>query len=71
MDDGPTRRCSMAMFCGRTGLLILMTGYALFGALLFKALEGGNENEVSAHVKRSREDCLRELWLITGQCQFF
>ncbi|XP_015837866.1 uncharacterized protein LOC103313893 isoform X3 [Tribolium castaneum] len=65
MDEGGGRRCSTAIFCGRTGLLVLMTGYAFVGALLFKALEGGNDGDVPAHVQRSREDCLRELWLIT------
>ncbi|XP_063916022.1 TWiK family of potassium channels protein 7-like [Zophobas morio] len=65
MEDGGGRRCTTAIFCGRTGLLVLMTGYAFLGALLFKSLEGGNEGDVPVHVQRSREDCLRELWLIT------
>ncbi|KAH0808330.1 hypothetical protein GEV33_014459 [Tenebrio molitor] len=65
MEENGARRCTTAMFCGRTGLLVLMTGYAFLGALLFKALEGGNDGDVPVHVQRSREDCLRELWLIT------
>jgi hypothetical protein len=66
MEENGARRCTTAMFCGRTGLLVLMTGYAFLGALLFKALEGGNDGDVPVHVQRSSDDCLRELWLITG-----
>lgn len=53
------------MFCGKTSLFVLMTGYALFGAVLFKFLEGGNESHHVADFHRSREDCLKELWIIT------
>lgn len=68
MEEPETRRrCSMAFFCGRTGLLILMTGYALLGAVLFKTIEGGIESNVPHHIQKNREDCLRELWLITGK----
>ncbi|XP_049826302.1 potassium channel subfamily K member 18 [Aethina tumida] len=61
----PNRRCTTAVFCGKTGLLVLVTGYALLGALLFKTLEEGVEGDGVNHVQKSREDCLRELWLIT------
>ncbi|XP_066137426.1 potassium channel subfamily K member 18-like [Euwallacea fornicatus] len=64
-DSSNTRKCSLAMFCGRTSLFVLMTGYALFGALLFKFLESGVENHQVADFQRSREDCLKELWIIT------
>ncbi|KAK5641631.1 hypothetical protein RI129_010178 [Pyrocoelia pectoralis] len=61
------RKCASltALLCGRTGLLVLVSGYALLGALLFKTLEGGDEGNLPFHIQRSREDCLRELWLIT------
>lgn len=65
-DNSSARKCSLAMFCGKTSLFVLMTGYALFGALLFKFLEGGVENHQVADFQRSREDCLKELWIITG-----
>lgn len=65
-EESGSRKCSAAMFCSRTGLFVLMTVYALLGALLFKALEGGEESSVPTHVQKSREDCLKELWLITG-----
>ncbi|KAF5277159.1 hypothetical protein FQR65_LT03865 [Abscondita terminalis] len=63
------RKCASltALLCGRTGLLVLVSGYALLGALLFKTLEGGDEGNLPFHIQRSREDCLRELWLITEE----
>lgn len=68
MEEPETRRrCTLAFFCGRTGLLILMTGYALLGAVLFKTIEGDVDGYVPPHIQRSREDCLKELWLITGK----
>lgn len=60
------RRCVVTMLCGRTSLLVLMTGYTLLGAVLFKLIEGEDEEEVPIDFQRSREDCLKELWLITG-----
>ncbi|XP_018321734.1 uncharacterized protein LOC108734605 [Agrilus planipennis] len=75
------RRCGAAIVsfvCGRTGLLILVTGYAFFGAILFRTLESGSaplSSDLDAvagtstapvqQIQQSREDCLRELWLIT------
>ncbi|XP_076250379.1 potassium channel subfamily K member 18-like [Rhynchophorus ferrugineus] len=63
--ESTSKRCSIAMFCGKTSLFVLMVGYALFGALLFKFLEGGNEDHHEADFQKTREDCLRELWIIT------
>lgn len=65
---GGGRRCTTwtALFCGRIGLLVLVSGYAVLGAFLFKTLEGGNNENPTVHIQRNREDCLRELWLITG-----
>lgn len=63
--------CVTRIFCNRTGLLVLVAGYALMGALLFKTLEGGLDSPAHSHpapqIQKSREDCLRELWLITGE----
>lgn len=61
------RRCMQMLFCNRTSLLIIMIGYAFFGAILFKTLEDGDDGPIPINVQRSREDCLRELWLITGE----
>lgn len=70
MDDNSsmsaTRRCIVAILCGRVSLFLLMTGYALFGAILFKAIEGGEEQSTPVDFQKNREECLRELWLITG-----
>nr|CAI5865822.1 unnamed protein product [Callosobruchus analis] len=62
-----TRKCITAILCGRTSLFVLMTGYALLGALIFKAIEGGGEEHPPVDFQKSREDCLKELWLITGE----
>ncbi|KAF7278783.1 hypothetical protein GWI33_008014 [Rhynchophorus ferrugineus] len=67
--ESTSKRCSIAMFCGKTSLFVLMVGYALFGALLFKFLEGGNEDHHEADFQKTREDCLRELWIITGNVE--
>lgn len=69
MEEDEDKRCRpIGMFlCGRTGLFLLVIGYAFLGALIFKTLEGGNVDNVPVHIQRSREDCLRELWLITGR----
>ncbi|XP_019761105.1 uncharacterized protein LOC109538342 isoform X2 [Dendroctonus ponderosae] len=65
LENASSKKCTLAMFCGKTSLFVLMTGYALFGALLFKFLEGGGESRPVADFHRSREDCLKELWTIT------
>ncbi|GJQ73721.1 hypothetical protein Trydic_g14055 [Trypoxylus dichotomus] len=68
MEEEENNRCRpIGIFlCGRIGLFVLVIGYAFLGALIFKTLEGGNVENVPVHIQRSREDCLRELWLITG-----
>ncbi|KAL1494975.1 hypothetical protein ABEB36_010473 [Hypothenemus hampei] len=65
VDLSNTKKCSLSMFCGRTTLCLFMTGYALLGALLFKFVEGDHERPFVADFQRSREDCLKELWIIT------
>lgn len=61
------RRCVQSLFWNRSSLLVIMIAYAFFGAILFKTLEGDEEGPMPVNVQRSREDCLRELWLITGE----
>ncbi|KAL3273868.1 hypothetical protein HHI36_015294 [Cryptolaemus montrouzieri] len=66
-EGGNSRSTTMGVLCGRTGLLIIMTGYAVFGALIFKAIESSEStNATPIVVQKSREDCLKELWLITA-----
>ncbi|KAK3910472.1 hypothetical protein KUF71_020286 [Frankliniella fusca] len=49
------------------GLLTLVGGYVLLGALLFEALEGGYEMNQRGNMKEHRDDCLKELWALTGR----
>jgi hypothetical protein len=44
-----------------------VVGYVLLGALLFEFLEAGYELEQRGHIQQYREECLKELWLITGK----
>ncbi|XP_060521899.1 uncharacterized protein LOC132699284 isoform X2 [Cylas formicarius] len=65
-DDHPSsKKCSLAIFCGKTSLFVLMTGYALFGAVVFKFLESGTDHHPNVDFQKSRDDCLKELWTIT------
>ncbi|XP_050302788.1 uncharacterized protein LOC126740697 isoform X2 [Anthonomus grandis grandis] len=65
--DEPTQKpkCSLGILCGKTSLFVLTFGYALLGAILFKYLEGDGEKHQVTDFRRSREDCLKELWIIT------
>ncbi|CAG9856971.1 unnamed protein product [Phyllotreta striolata] len=63
-----TRRCIVGILCGRASLFLLMTGYVLFGAMLFESIEGGPQEQQRSQAvdfQKNREECLRELWLIT------
>lgn len=54
--------------CSTSGLLVMVTGYAIIGALVFPLLEtpATDLNRSLALIARSREECLKELWIITG-----
>lgn len=52
---------------GKTALFLIMTSYTLLGAIIFKFLEGNNDLQQPIYIQKSREDCLKELWLITGE----
>lgn len=56
--------------CSQVGLVILVVIYVLLGALLFEYLESGPEVQKRSAIQRSREECLKELWAITGQSLF-
>ncbi|XP_034651392.1 uncharacterized protein LOC117890569 [Drosophila subobscura] len=47
------------------GLMLLVTLYSVLGALIFPLLEAPQDLNKSAAIAKSREDCLRELWIIT------
>lgn len=67
------RRCLRIFFghlFSNLGLFALVVGYVLLGALLFEFLEASYELEQRGHIQRYREDCLKELWLITGKTIF-
>ncbi|KAH8418683.1 hypothetical protein KR222_009631, partial [Zaprionus bogoriensis] len=47
------------------GLVLLVAAYSVLGALIFPLLEAPQDLSKSAAIAKSREDCLRELWIIT------
>ncbi|CAH1638077.1 unnamed protein product [Spodoptera littoralis] len=61
--------CAKAAF-SQIGLVILVVIYVLLGAVLFEYLESGPEVQKRSAIQRSREECLKELWAITGGLPF-
>ncbi|KAH8336808.1 hypothetical protein KR059_003943 [Drosophila kikkawai] len=62
------RRCSgqlLKLLLSTPGLVLLVIGYSILGALIFPLLEAPQDLSKSAAIAKSREDCLRELWIIT------
>lgn len=57
----------LKLFLSSPGLVLLVTGYSVLGALIFPLLEAPQDLSKSAAIAKSREDCLRELWIITGE----
>ena len=49
------------------GLVLLVIAYSIMGALIFPLLEAPQDISKSTAIAKSREDCLRELWTITGK----
>lgn len=49
------------------GLVVLVVVYSVMGALIFPLLEAPNEIHTAMSVSNSREECLKELWTITGK----
>ncbi|XP_054090288.1 AF4/FMR2 family member lilli [Zeugodacus cucurbitae] len=47
------------------GLVALVVGYSMLGACIFPLLEAPQDINTSAAIAKSREECLRELWIIT------
>ncbi|KAH8290914.1 hypothetical protein KR054_007158 [Drosophila jambulina] len=62
------RRCCghvLKLLLSTPGLVLLVIGYSILGALIFPLLEAPQDLSKSAAIAKSREDCLRELWIIT------
>ncbi|XP_017150026.1 uncharacterized protein LOC108160500 isoform X2 [Drosophila miranda] len=62
------RRCLgqlLKLVLSTPGLMLLVTAYSVLGALIFPLLEAPQDLSKSAAIAKSREDCLRELWIIT------
>ncbi|XP_041450179.1 uncharacterized protein LOC111079074 [Drosophila obscura] len=62
------RRCLgqlLKLVLSTPGLMLLVTLYSVLGALIFPLLEAPQDLTKSAAIAKSREDCLRELWIIT------
>lgn len=49
------------------GLCVLVILYTLLGAVIFPFFESPIELHNTLTIIKSREDCLRELWTITGK----
>ncbi|XP_060654095.1 ataxin-2 homolog [Drosophila nasuta] len=67
-NNNGTKRCLgqlLKILLSSPGLVILVTGYSVLGALIFPLLEAPQDLSKSAVIAKSREDCLRELWIIT------
>lgn len=65
---GVTARCAASH---NLILSALVLAYVVLGAFLFQSLEAGHELRQRAAVRNFRDDCLRELWLITGTKQSY
>lgn len=65
------RRCVRKFFAhlfSNLGLFGLVAGYVIVGAFVFRFLEAGNEREERDRIAGLKNDCLGELWNITGGC---
>jgi len=65
-----SKRCLgqlLKLLLSSPGLVLLVAGYSVLGALIFPLLEAPQDLSKSAAIAKSREDCLRELWIITGE----
>ncbi|KAI5718266.1 hypothetical protein M8J77_018823 [Diaphorina citri] len=48
------------------GLFGLVVGYVFIGAVVFEYLESKNEIDQRIVIQTRRDECVRELWHITG-----
>lgn len=70
-NSGPTKsRCrnlTLRILFSTPGLIVLVIFYSIMGALTFQLLEAPNTIENGVSVSKSRDECLKELWTITGE----
>lgn len=69
VNSANTNRCvnvTLQIIFSTPGLVILVVVYSIMGAIIFPLLEAPNELENVISVTNSREECLKELWTITG-----
>jgi hypothetical protein len=56
------------------GLIVLVVLYTVMGALVFPMLETSGTATTAGRnlpsISKSRDECLKELWIITGKCLF-
>lgn len=68
-----SNRCvnvTLQILLSTPGLVVLVVMYSIMGALIFPLLEAPNEIHAAMSVSNSREECLKELWTITGEKEF-
>lgn len=66
----PANRCvhlTLRIMFSTPGLCLLVVIYTLIGAVIFPFFEAPLELHNTLAVIKSREECLRELWTITGE----
>lgn len=69
-DEIHTNRCvhlTLRILFSTPGLCVLVVLYSLMGATIFPFFEAPLELHNTLAVIKSREECLRELWTITGE----
>lgn len=82
--DGPAtsrNRCSnltIRVIFSTPGLVALVILYSVLGAIIFPLLEAkhghghqATPSGLTMSISKSREDCLRELWTITGELAYY
>lgn len=60
-------RKTLTHMCSNFGLFCAVVLYVLLGAFIFESLEAETELEQTNFIQKSREECLKELWVITGK----
>lgn len=65
-----TRKKLFDFFLTRVGLLCVICIYLLAGAFLFQYLESKYELTQQGLAQQEKLNCLRELWIITGNHKF-
>ena len=61
----------VAQLFSQVGLCLLVIGYSLMGALVFKSLEEQNELDTRLKVSSTRNKTLDDLYDLTGKCVIY